>query len=162
MLTFAVRLVLEDEGRFLLLHQTEEKGGKYTLIGGNVENDEFARQALAREAKEEAGLIVDPADMRLVHVLHRHKLKKNKTLLVLYFRATRYSGIPVSREPLKFQDVLWRTKDELPERVSKPTRHVLDMIEKNIIYSEFPTRDAVIAFWEQYGHSWPGGVQSGG
>ena len=54
MLIFAVRLILEDNGKLLFLRQTKRNGGRYTLIGGNVEETEFAREALAREASEEA------------------------------------------------------------------------------------------------------------
>ncbi|MFM8484808.1 MAG: NUDIX domain-containing protein, partial [Bacteroidota bacterium] len=54
MLIFAVRLILEDQGRLLFLRQSKRNGGRYTLIGGNVEETEFAREALAREAEEEA------------------------------------------------------------------------------------------------------------
>jgi hypothetical protein len=94
--------------------------------------------------------------MTLVHVLHRHKLAKNQTLLVLYFRASRFRGEPASRELHKFADVSWFQADALPEEVSKPTRHVLEQIRKGGIYSEFPARSKVLAFWEQIGQKWTG------
>jgi 8-oxo-dGTP diphosphatase len=156
MLIFAVRLILEDKGKLLFLRQTKRNGGRYTLIGGNVEEHEFAREALAREAKEEASVHVNPDDLVLVHTLHRHKLQKNETLLVLYFKAMRFSGEPESMETKKFKDVAWFSPDELPEEVSKPTRHVLQCIKDGEIYSEFPARSKVVAFWEQLGKEWGG------
>ena len=45
MLIFAVRLILEDQGKLLFLRQTKRNGGDFTLIGGNVEEREFAREA---------------------------------------------------------------------------------------------------------------------
>lgn len=156
MLTFAVRLILEENGTMLFLRQTKQNGGRYSLIGGNVEEHEFAREALAREALEEAGIHVEPADMRLVHVLHRHKLKKDETLLVLYFKAARFHGEPESLEPKKFKDVEWLPLQNLPDNVSKPTLHVLRGILQGEIYSEFPTRNKVLAFWEQFGNNWAG------
>ena len=155
MLTFAVRLILEDKGKLLFLRQTKKNGGRFSLVGGNVEENEFAREALAREAHEEARIHVEPADMQLVHVLHRHKLKKDETLLVLYFKATQFYGEPESQEPKKFLDVAWLPKDALPDNVSKPTRHVLDRILAGDIYSEFPTKSTVLAFWEKFGTHWP-------
>lgn len=154
MLTFAVRLIVEDNGKILCLRQTKKNGGGYSLIGGNVEEHEFAREALAREALEEAGIRVEPADLTLVHVLHRHKLKKGETLLVLYFRASRFKGEPASLEPKKFKDVAWLPLYNLPSDVSKPTLHVLQCIQQNTIYSEFPTQKKVLAFWEQLGIQW--------
>jgi ADP-ribose pyrophosphatase YjhB (NUDIX family) len=154
MLIFAVRLILEDKGKMLFLRQTKRNGGRYSLVGGNVEEHEFAREALAREAKEEASIHVDPQDLSLVHVLHRHKLKKDETLLVLYFKAAKFHGEPESLEPKKFQDVAWFPLDKLPDEVSKPTLHVLRCIREGIIYSEFPSRSAVLAFCEQFGNQW--------
>ncbi len=156
MLIFAVRLILEENGKLLFLRQTKRNGGRYTLIGGNVEEHEFAREALAREAKEEASIHVNPEDLTLVHTLHRHKLKKNETLLVLYFKSDRFSGEPESMETKKFKDVAWFSPSELPEEVSEPTRHVLQCINKAEIYSEFPARSKVEAYWEEFGRNWGG------
>lgn len=153
---FAVRLLLESESKMLFLRQTKRNGGRITLIGGNVEEREFAREALAREALEEAGILVDPADLTLVHVLHRHKLQKDQTLLVLYFKADRFRGVPASLEPKKFEDVQWLPLDHLPEDVSKPTLHVLQCVRQGLIYSEFPTRSKVLAFWQQFSERWAG------
>jgi 8-oxo-dGTP diphosphatase len=154
MLIFAVRLILEDNGQLLFLRQTKRNGGRYSLVGGNVELQEFAREALAREAHEEAGIHVDPGDLSLVHVLHRHKLKKNETLLVLYFKAKKFYGEPQSKEQKKFKDVAWFPANNLPSDVSKPTLHVLRRIQEGIIYSEFPARSEVLAFWEKLGDRW--------
>lgn len=151
MITFAVRLILEENDRMLFLRQTKKNGGRYTLIGGNVEDHEFAREALTREAWEEAGIHIDPHQLTLVHVLHRHKLKRDEVLLVLYFRAMRFHGEPESQEPDKFKDVEWLPLNNLPPNVSKPTLHVLRGLQHGEIYSEFPTRGKVLAFWEQFG-----------
>ena len=156
MLIFAVRLILEEKGNLLFLRQTKRNGGRYTLIGGNVEEQEFAREALVREAKEEADIHVLPEHLSLVHVLHRHKLAKNETLLVLYFKASAFNGEPESKETHKFKDVAWLPDNSLPEEVSKPTRHVLDCIRRGEIYSEFPARKKVLAFWEELGQKWIG------
>ena len=43
---------------------------------------------------------------------------------------------------------------DLPEDVSKPTQHVLSCIRRGEIYSEFPARGKVLAFWEQFGNNW--------
>ncbi len=156
MLIFAVRLIVEEKGKMLFLRQTRKNGGRFSLIGGNVEENEFAREALAREAREEAGIHVEPHDLKLVHVLHRHKLKKDETLLVLYFRADRFHGEPASLEPKKFKDVQWLPVDNLPKEVSKATLHVLQGMLRGEIYSEFPARSKVLAFWEQFGERWAG------
>ncbi len=150
MLIFAVRLIVEDGERMLFLRQTKQNGGNYSLIGGNVETHEFAREALVREAEEESGLHIEPHDLELVHVLHRHKLKKDEIYLVLYFRARKFIGVPASLEPKKFKNVEWLPVNRLPDNVSKATMHVLRAIHKKEIYSEFPERAKALAFWEQF------------
>ncbi len=152
MITFAVRLIIEKEGKGLFLLQTKKNGGRYSHIGGTVEHHEFAREALAREAKEEAAIIIDPKDLMLVHVLHRHRLKKDEALLVLYFKPSRIYGEPSARELHKFSTVAWLPMHNLPNNISKSTRHVLEAIERGEIYSEFPSRKKAMAFWEQFGH----------
>lgn len=148
MITFAVRLIIEQQGNGLFLLQTKQNGGKYAHIGGNVERREFAREALVREAKEEANITIDPNDLQLVHVLHRHKLKTDETSIVLYFKAVRVFGEPTSREPKKFLNTAWLPMYNLPDNISKTTTHVLRAIERGEIYSEFPSRVKALAFWD--------------
>jgi ADP-ribose pyrophosphatase YjhB (NUDIX family) len=145
---------VEKDGRLLFLHQTKQNGGGFSLVGGNVEEREFAREALSREAKEEAGISIDPADLVLVHVLHRHKLKKNEQSLVHYFKAHHFEGEPESLERKKFRDVVWLPIASLPDNISKATRHVLASMSSGEIYSEFPSRKKVLTFWEQSPESW--------
>ena len=154
MLIFAVRLIVEKDGKLLFLHQTKQNGGGYSLVGGNVEDREFAREALAREAKEEAGISINPANLELVHVLHRHKLKKNEQSLVLYFKATAFEGDPEPLERKKFQDVVWLPINQLPDNISKATQHVLKNWMAGLIYSEFPNRSKVLSYWSQFSESW--------
>jgi 8-oxo-dGTP diphosphatase len=149
-IAFVVRLIIEQNGNGLFLLQTKSNGGKFAHIGGTVERHEYAREALVREAQEEAGITIDPADLQLVHVLHRHKLKTDETSLVLYFRATKVYGEPTSREPKKFSQVSWLPMHNLPDNISKSTKHVLKAIERNEIYSELPSRTKALAFWEQF------------
>jgi 8-oxo-dGTP diphosphatase len=151
MITFAVRLIVEKDGKGLFLLQTKKNGGKYSLIGGNVERHEFAREALVREANEEAAIIIDPKDLQLVHVLHRHKLKTDESFMVLYFKSVKVFGEPYAQEPKKFSNTAWLALDKLPPNISKSTSHVLEAIKRAEIYSEFPSRSKALAFWEQIG-----------
>jgi 8-oxo-dGTP diphosphatase len=154
MLNFAVRLIVEKDGKWLFLHQTRQNGGGYSLVGGNVEDREFAKEALIREAKEEAGISIAPNNLHLVHVLHRRKLKKGEQSLVLYFKATQFEGTPESLEPKKFRDTVWLYIDALPDNISKATMHVLENLRKGEVYSEFPNRKKVLTYWSQFSESW--------
>ncbi len=138
MLIFATRLVLEEEGNLLFLRQTPKNGGRFSLPGGNVEESEFAREALCREAEEEIGIKLTPDRLTLAHVLHRRKRDTGEIFIVFYFKAIKYKGEPVSQEPHKFDHVVWVPAADLPENLSKHTRKVLDRISRGVMYSELP------------------------
>ena len=70
-------ILLRDgkDGREVLLHLRQNTGymdGTWEFAGsGHVDENETARQAVARECREELGICVDPADAEFVHLCHR-------------------------------------------------------------------------------------------
>ncbi|MBP7821970.1 MAG: NUDIX domain-containing protein [Saprospiraceae bacterium] len=135
MVDIKVRLILIDNGKILLLKQTNRNGGSYTLIGGSVENNEFAVEGLIRETYEESNIILKPDGLELVHVLHKKKAFSSR--IILYFKTINWEGSPYAREKKKFKDVDWFELTELPKDLSLTARHVLDMYKQGIKYSEF-------------------------
>lgn len=132
--TIKARLILYDQGRILLLKQTKPNGGNYTLVGGTVESGEFARQALMRESKEEAGIILQENDLTLVHVMH--KRAKHQQRIGLYFKASIWAGELRALEKEKFKKTRWFDLDELPKNLTETARTVLRSYRKGISYSE--------------------------
>ncbi len=128
------RLILYHKGKILLLRQTKPNGGNYTLVGGNVESYEYARQSLIRESHEEAGIILKEKDLKLVHVLH--KRSRNVQRVVLYFKAYRWEGDLEARETHKFKEAEWFDLDRLPRNLTETIRHVLAEYRKGNFYSE--------------------------
>lgn len=118
----------------MLLKQTKPNGGNYSLVGGNVERKEFAKESLIRESYEEAGINVKEKDLTLVHVLQKNK--DNLQRIVLYFKAYRWEGKVRAREPNKFKAAEWYPIDELPSNLTATVRHVLKEYRKGRFYSE--------------------------
>ncbi|MFG2115712.1 NUDIX domain-containing protein [Streptomyces sp. NPDC048718] len=58
------------------------------MIAGHCEA-EAASACLVREAYEEAGLVVDPADFELVHTVHMREQPADPPRIQLFFRARR-------------------------------------------------------------------------
>ncbi|MFD8666284.1 NUDIX domain-containing protein [Streptomyces microflavus] len=134
-----VHLHIEDaEGRVLLgLRHPESKyaGSTWHYLAGRCEQ-EPALACLVREAREEAGLVIDPADVDLVHVVHVVDAPGSLPLMQLVFRARRWEGTPEVREPDKCLTWQWWQQDELPERLVSYTRTAISAIADGRPYSQ--------------------------
>ena len=76
-------LILRREKQ-ILLHLRKNTGycdGQYGLVAEHVEANESATAAMMREAREEAGIELDPSALRVVHTMHR----QNKSFKRRYF-----------------------------------------------------------------------------
>jgi len=133
-ITIKARLILYHHGKILLLKQTKPNGGNYTLVGGTVEQDEFARAALVRESFEEAGIILKEKDLQLVHVLH--KRTKDSHRIVLYFKAYKWDGELKAKETKKFKKAEWFSLQKLPKNMTTTVSQVLEAYRHGDNYSE--------------------------
>jgi 8-oxo-dGTP diphosphatase len=126
-----------DNNAALFLSQTNKHGGKFTLVGGKIDAQEFAKEALIREVFEEIGIKIQAKHLSLVHLVH--KKKKNDattTELILVFRATQWSGLPSVKETKKFSAVSWLPLNDLPSNLSVTTTHIMKQLHNNQLYSE--------------------------
>ena len=90
-----------------------------TLPGsGHVDENETARQAVARECLEELGITVNPADMEFVHLCHRVAGGDGRTYYDLCFVIRKYDGTPTVMEPEKNAGLHWFPTEALPENTS--------------------------------------------
>lgn len=134
-----VRLILEEEKKVLLLEQTNENGGKYTLVGGTVEALEFARKALIRECREEIGIKLKSNDLSIAHILHKKKIGEDR--ITFYFNTVKWAKTIKCKEKKKFAAVSWFPIDNLPLQTSSTVRHVLEQIKMGKLYSELIVGD---------------------
>ncbi|MEL6391125.1 MAG: NUDIX domain-containing protein [Bacteroidota bacterium] len=128
------RLVLIQEGEILLLKQTKPNGGNYTLPGGTIEEEEFAREALIREAREEVGIHLHKEDLHLAFIAHKKTGKKHR--IVFYFQTNIYSGRPKSREHDKFSKFIWSDLQRLPDKLTPTIRQVIKRLRAGKLYTE--------------------------
>ena len=121
-----LHLILRDGGRVLmgLRQNTGFADGRYHLPAGHLEHGETIVAGAIREAREELGIEVDPADLALVHVMHHHSGR-----LALFFEARRWSGKITNAEPDKCQSLDWLASDRLPENAVAYARAALAMID---------------------------------
>jgi 8-oxo-dGTP diphosphatase len=134
--TVAVHLLLLREQEVLLLrrHNTGYEDGNYSVIAGHLDGNETATQAMVREAFEEAGIRVVPADLRFVHVMHR---KEADERIDLFFTANRWQGEPEIREPEKCSELRWAALNTLPTNTVPYVRAALEHVRNHRVYAEF-------------------------
>lgn len=133
-----VRLILEKEGKVLLLRQTKRNGGAYTLVGGKIDPGETALQALVRESWEEAGIKLKEGDLELVHTMLQIKGKEHK--VTLYFKADRWKGDLEARETDKFKKVAWHKLKNLPNSTKAKIAIALEYYQTKRLFSEIDIR----------------------
>ncbi|MFD7883677.1 NUDIX domain-containing protein [Streptomyces bauhiniae] len=128
----------DDDGRVLLgLRHPDAAfaGATWHFLAGHCER-ESAVACLVREAYEEAGLVIDPADLELAHVVHVLHGPSARPRMQLVFRARRLGGTPWLREPDKCLAWRWWDPDALPDPLVPYARTAIDGIRAGRTYSE--------------------------
>ena len=133
----ATYLVLIRVGQVLLLRRfnTGYQDGNYSLVAGHLDGGETAKQCIIREAREEAGITINPADLAVVHVMHR--LSPAREYFDIYLRAEKWLGDIINREPHKCDELKWCRLDSLPDNVLPEVRFALEKVCRNVPYGEF-------------------------
>lgn len=138
----AVYLVLRKDNQILLLQRANSgyQDGMYGLVAGHVDGDELATTAMAREAKEEAGIDIDPTKLVFVHVAHRlSRGQVGQERIDLFYELREWEGEITNAEPHKCSDLAWFDMDNLPENMLPFVRRVLADISRGVSYSEYIT-----------------------
>ncbi|WP_236242395.1 NUDIX hydrolase [Streptomyces sp. CC228A] len=131
-------LYLERDGRTLLglRHPDAAYAAEHWhALAGHVER-ESVRSCLVREAAEEAGLVIRPEDLDLVHTVHLLDHAGAEPRIGLFFRATAWRGEPEVREPDRCVRWEWWPLDGLPKPMVPYTRAAIDAIRAGRSYSE--------------------------
>jgi 8-oxo-dGTP diphosphatase len=132
-------LLLENGNKILLLRRfnTGYEDGNYSLIAGHVEANESFTQCIMREAKEEAGISIEPEDLEVAHVMHRDSgLAENNERIDVFFRATKWVGAIKNIEPHKCDDLSWFHLEELSTNIIPYVRQAISKILNRENYSE--------------------------
>jgi len=135
----AVFLIAERDNKVLLLrrYQTGYCDGDWDIISGHVEAGETAKQAVIREAQEEAGILVEAKDLEMVHVMHRKSIADRSERVDFYFKTKKWEGQPKINEPEKCSELLWADTRNLPSDTIEYIELAIRSLEKSSIYSEF-------------------------
>jgi 8-oxo-dGTP diphosphatase len=130
-------LLLRRDDTILLARRfnTGYQDGKLSLVSGHIENNETPTAAIIREAKEEVGISLHEADLKLVHAAHQ--ICDDSDRLNLYFETENWEGQVSNTEPEKCSELLWVKLVELPSDIVPYIASVIGAIANNQIYSEY-------------------------
>ncbi|UFJ61485.1 NUDIX hydrolase [Brevibacillus sedimenti] len=120
----AVHLFLRRGNELLLLRRfnTGYEDGNYSVPAGHLDGGEEVKAAAIREAKEECGIDIDPADLDVVGVMHR---KSTDERIDFFLTASTWSGEIVNAEPDKCDELRWCDMDDLPANVIPYVRQAI-------------------------------------
>ncbi len=132
-----VFLVLVKDEKILLLRrfQTGYEDGNYGMVAGHKDGNETMREAIAREAREEAGIEINPLELKYVLTLHRWCGDHER--VGFYFTAEIWDGVIKNAEPDKCDDLSWFPINQLPENTIPFIRAAIDCYLKGERYCEF-------------------------
>jgi len=132
----AAHIFLLKADTVLLLRRanTGYEDGNFGVVAGHVELGEPVSQAALREIKEEVGVIVHPADLQPVGVMHR---LSDEERIDFFLVARRWIGEPVNAEPEKCSEIYWCPLHALPESTIPYVRQALLNFQAGLWYAEF-------------------------
>jgi len=141
-ITPAVYLYLVKNNKILLLrrYQTGFKDGQYSFAAGHLQIDETVKQAMVREAGEEADINLKIKNLDIVHVMSRREKHGNIDLrerVDFFIKPKDWSGQPKNMEPHKCDDLSWFNLNNLPTNTIPYIRQAIDCIQNKIFFSEF-------------------------
>ncbi|WP_042202193.1 NUDIX hydrolase [Paenibacillus camerounensis] len=132
-----VHIMLVKGGKVLLLRRcnTGHMDGYYGFPGGKLNGGETLQMAAIREAREETGARIDPAQLHMLGTMHIRTPGGER--IDFFFRAEEWSGEVSNLEPDKCDDLSWFDADRLPDNTLPFMTKALDTFERGEWFMEY-------------------------
>lgn len=133
----AVYAIIIKNGKILLSlrENTGFMDGWYSLVAGHVEADETVDEAMLREAKEEANIVVK--SMKLGTVMFRKGIDGRDDYMDFFFIIDDYEGDIINKEPQKCGELKFFNITNMPNNVLNYVSKAVDNTLKGIPYDNF-------------------------
>jgi 8-oxo-dGTP diphosphatase len=112
----SVYLILKKNDKILLSlrKNTGYKDGYWGLVSGHVERKESSKQAMIRETEEEAGIILEPKNLKFITVMHRKSEREN---IDIFFESDKWKGQIINKEPHKIEKLEFFSINSMPSNL---------------------------------------------
>ena len=129
-----VFFIKDDQILLLRRANTGCEDGNYSLVAGHADGEEPLTMATVREAREEAGVEIDPKDLVLRHVMHR---RQDDERVDFFFEVKKWKDEPKNMELSKCDDLSWFPLNNLPDNTIPYIRQAIEGYKNNLSYSEY-------------------------
>lgn len=128
-------LLLRNDNILLLRrYHTGREDGNYTLVSGHIDGGETVIEAMVREAREEVGIRIRKADLRIVHAMHR---KSSSEYFDFFLVTRRWTGNPRNQEPDKCDELRWAPLASLPDNLIPSVRKAIEYSQQHVYFSSY-------------------------
>jgi len=136
----AVHLFLmRDDDILLHLRKNSSFDGLYGVVAGHVNGGESASAAMIREAKEEVGVDIYPADLTMIAVSHSNA--NDRELVQFFFTCRNWKGEISNQEPDKCAELRFFPITDLPKNIVPYIAKGIACVLQGVTYYEFGWED---------------------
>ncbi len=133
-LTVGLLLINEDKILMMKRKNTGYMDGMYAFVAGHVEEGESLKQAMVREAKEEAGIDINEDDLEFICGIRE---KSHCRYINFFFKADKYSGIPQIMEKDKCEILEWIDINNIPENTIEAEKRAINNYFNKVPFDEY-------------------------
>lgn len=132
----AVHLFLQHEDQLLFSRRfnTGYEDGKFSVVAGHLNGGETVKQAMMREAFEEAGITLHPENLRIAGVMHR---LSDDERIDWFLHADRWTGDIKNCEPHKCDLLKWYPILDPPENLIPYVRRAIENFRSGKLFDSF-------------------------
>jgi len=132
-----VHVILRRAGKILLLRRAGNvyASGQLCLPSGHLEAGENILQAAIRETREETGVALDPATLRLALSIHQRNPEIAHTRIGFAFEPGHWHGEPVIGEPARCSQLVWAEPGSLPSDTVPYTAAIIGAVQHGATFA---------------------------
>ena len=129
-------LLIKKDSILLYLRQNTGYGdGQYSLVAGHLDGNESVTNAMIREAREEANIIINPADIEVTCVMHRKA--SDREVIDYFMKVTKWENSMQNLEPEKCKELRFFDLQALPDNIIPYVKKAIDLSFNGIKFTEF-------------------------